>query len=609
MTRDVTIYREALQRFLNDQNYFEPDEFEDADSFLQDIQQNPSPEYKRSCGNKLWRFYTEYLGVRPDIAAEDEEILKHMVETILTEGYAGILLILDEVSLFMKDRVAQRTADEKTLVVLSNRLAKVNKLPIWTVCAAQQALEGQMGVKNIIAEERLKLVELLKNPEEYYTIVLSRVREIKDQAAIGEYYQHYKAGFSAPAIEGEQVFSHFFPFHKSAIEVLRDITYQLTTTRSAIHFMHQTMKHQLKNNGGELIRLWELFDETVEYEEDPSGVHSSLVAIRTKREDEYHAYEVCKRHINSITAARSPLRAHRERAIRIMQTLFLYYLANMPGLTAEDTANAVLLARDEDSDIRENIEHYETLLEELKKEIQQVTRLIDDDGIVRYRFNPVLEGAINPQAEFERARNAAESDERLREESWKHLLALDSWPVKTRQMTIDMSQNVKSPFREISPYVGPWANSSAAKAGDKDLEIIWKGRSINGLIGMRDFTHFLDGPAQQSSSDNDRTGRDFAGQAYSIFTSVCSPIDSDRTGRDFAVLIGLKPLDAVDIGKLLTKSNDGRVILWVPSPLSAGENERLLDFAACRKLISQWSGKDSDDAIAVIHWVNEKLQK
>jgi hypothetical protein len=46
--------------------------------------------------------------------------------------------------------------------------------------------------------------------------------------------------------------------------------------------MHQTLKHQIKVKGTELIRLWELFDEAVRYEEDPSGVHAGLVAIKTK---------------------------------------------------------------------------------------------------------------------------------------------------------------------------------------------------------------------------------------------------------------------------------------------------------------------------------------
>jgi hypothetical protein len=33
------------------------------------------------------------------------------------------------------------------MVVLSNRLAKIHNLPVWTVCAAQQAIESKMGVK------------------------------------------------------------------------------------------------------------------------------------------------------------------------------------------------------------------------------------------------------------------------------------------------------------------------------------------------------------------------------------------------------------------------------------------------------------------------------
>jgi hypothetical protein len=100
--------------------------------------------------------------------------------------------MLDEVSLFMKNRDdAQRADDEKTLVVLSNRLAKVHHLPVWTICAAQQAIESKLGVKNIIADDRLKLVPLLQNDQDYYDIVLNRVREITNPDAIATYYAYY----------------------------------------------------------------------------------------------------------------------------------------------------------------------------------------------------------------------------------------------------------------------------------------------------------------------------------------------------------------------------------------------------------------------------------
>ena len=119
---------------------------------------------RRDCGQKLWDFYRKELKTTPDIPMEAEAVLKHIVETLIASGYEGLLLILDEVSLFMKNRTEdQRVEDEKTLVVLSNRLAKTHCLPVWTICSAQQALESKMGVKNIIANDRLQ--ERLPAPE------------------------------------------------------------------------------------------------------------------------------------------------------------------------------------------------------------------------------------------------------------------------------------------------------------------------------------------------------------------------------------------------------------------------------------------------------------
>lgn len=572
LSEDLDRYRKDLQKFLRDPRFFEEDEFEEVDNFLRDIQQNKSPEYKRSCGNKLWRFYTEYLKVQPQIAAETEDILKHMVKVILDEGYSGVLLVLDEVSLFMKNRDEdQRTDDEKTLVVLSNRLAKVHNLPVWTVCAAQQAIESKMGIKNIIADDRLKLVKLLEEDKDYYDIVLSRVREIKNPGAISNYYIYYKRGFTWPNNIGEKEFGHFFPFHKPAIEVLRSITYELTTTRSAIHFMHQTLKHQIKNKGRELIRLWELFDEAIRYEEDPSGVHAGLVAIKTKREMDYKAYESCKRQIDGLT--KGALKVHRDKAIKIIQTLFLYYIAKtrQQGITSEEIANSVLIERDSEANPDENIQHYETLAENLRKELRQIAQNFDEDNRPRYRFDPVFTG-VDPRDEFRKARDEAESNELMVKESWDHLLSLDEWPIRTRQMTYDLSNGVRSIFRTIAK-------------NDQKIEIIWQGREITGNIGLRDLGRLV--------SEN----------------KTLPAINSDETDQDFAVFIGTRPVSQEVINKFLSNQRkDPRFILWTPGELTTEEHDRLLDFAAYRKLISDWQRKDTEDAISVINWVYNSLQ-
>jgi hypothetical protein len=584
VNEDLDRYRNDLKKFLKSPQFFHEDEFEEVDQFIKDIQANKSPEYKRSCGNKLWRFYTEFLKVQPQIPAESEEILRHMVETVLFEGYSGILLVLDEVSLFMKNRDEdQRTEDEKTLVVLSNRLGKVHNLPIWTVCAAQQQIESKLGVRNIIADDRLKLVKLLEEDKDYYQIVLNRVRTIKDASGIGPYFLHYKKGFSWPSSAGEKDFAEFFPFHKPAIEVLRAITHELTTARSAIHFMHQTLRHQMKEKGKEIIRLWELFDEAVRYEEDPSGVHAGLVAIKTKKETEYRAYEACKRQIDGMT--KGLLKVQRDKAVKTVQTLFLYHIGRtrQQGLTPDEIANSVLIERQPDSNIDENVQHYETLAEGLKKELRQIAQSFDEDKKPRYRFDPVFSG-LDPRDEFSKARNEAESNEQMRKEAWDHLLALDEWPVKTRQMTIDLSNGIRSIFREIAPFVGSWEQQNLIGNVDLDLEVTWLGRQVTGFVAMRDLAKVV--------ADNLRL----------------QPIESDRTDRDFALFVSSRATEAKHIVSLLARYKDSRAIFWTPDDLHTDEKDRLIDFAAYRKLVEDWRGKDTEDAVTIINWVANALR-
>ncbi len=578
---DLHRYKTDLKKFLKDPGYFDEDEFEEADDFIKEIQLNKSPEYKRSCGNKLWRFYTEYLKVQPHIEAETEDILENMVEVILSEGYCGVLIVLDEVSLFMKNRDEnQRIDDEKTLVVLSNRLGKIHNLPVWTVCAAQQAIESKMGVKNIIADDRLKLVQLLQEDKDYYDIVLSRVREIKDIAAISNYYIHYKRGFSWPNSIGQTEFTHFFPFHKPAVEVLRALTYELTTTRSAIHFMHQTLKHQIKSKGNELIRLWELFDEAVRYEEDPSGVHAGLVAIKTKKEHDYKIYELCKRQIDSLT--KGILKFNRDKAIKILQTLFLYHIARtrQQGITPEEIANSVLIEKDREANPEENNQHYETIADNLKKELRQIVQTFDEDHRSRYRFDPVFTG-IDPREEFRRARDEAEGDEVMKNEALSHLIALKEWPVLTRHMSFDMSYGVSSIFCDIAPAK---RDDMFVKHGNETIDITWNGRAISGLISMRDLLR------------------------AAVEHLMLPPIESAETERDFAVFISTKPVSEDNINEILKLCKDPRIILWTPASLTKTEEDCLIDFAACRKLVSTWQGKDTEDAVAVINWVSEKLK-
>ena len=66
--------------------------------------------------------------------------------------------------------------------------------------------------------------------------MLSRVRTITKPESIDAYFEDYRKGFTWPDAIGSETFARFFPFYKPAIDVLRAVSYNLTTLRSSRPF-------------------------------------------------------------------------------------------------------------------------------------------------------------------------------------------------------------------------------------------------------------------------------------------------------------------------------------------------------------------------------------
>lgn len=567
---DFDRYQKDLKKYLKDPKYFDEEEQVELDTFLEELR-NGTASQRKDCGDRLWRFYREYLKITPDIPAETEDVLKHMVERLLSEGYEGVFLILDEVSLFMKSRKgSQRDEDEKTLVVLSNRVAKHHGLPLWTVCSAQQQIESKMGVKNIIANDRLKMVPLLKEEQNFYDIVLTRVRKITDEHAPEVYYEEYKPGFSWVQSAGKDKFTTFFPFLPDSIDVLRALSSHLTTARSSIHFMHQTLKTQCKTKSNDLVSLWQMFDDVVEYSEDPSGTTQGIAAIKTKFEKEWRAYESARKSIG--TATKGHLKVYRSRCEKVLKTLFLYDIAQMAsqGLPVEQVMNCVMEWKDhtkgQEADIADNLDHYESLCEVLDMELPQVRKVGKN-----YKFEPTA-GGVDVRDLYSKARSEAEGDEVRQRQAWEQLLSLESWEIQTPLMQMDLAYGNKSIFHQIAP------------AEQKSFELEWHGRSIKGMVYMRDL-----GDIAKNKS-------------------ALPPINSAETDNDYAVFISNRPCKE-HIAGLADRIKDQRILYWSPDNLSTTERERLIDFAAYRQLVGDYLGKESAEAKDVLTWVADRLKK
>lgn len=570
-TEDFELYKSRLARFLKNPAVFDEEGQEEIQDFLADLQSTSDPGRRRDCGDRLWRFYTEDLKTTPQIPVDSEDVLKHMVQRLLDEGYAGLLLILDEVSLFEQGRTdAQRIEDQKVLEVLSNRLAKVECLPVWTVCAAQQQIESRIaGGRHFLARERLDLVPLLNNPGYYYDIALSRVRTITDPAAVDQYYEDYKRSFSWPQARGKDEFAHFFPFYPPSIDVVRAVSYNLTTVRSALYFMLQALETQRKRGSRELITLWTIFEMVVNYEEDPSNTTRSIANVKTKWPAEWKAYEAAIHQLDTIT--KGPLKVYRNRCEKIIRTLFLYHVANMApnGLSDEELMNSVMEWRDHDkeqqADLRDNLDHYETLTDKVALELAQVSKKGHN-----YQFNPTG-GVKDPRDHFQVARAEAEGNEVLRNQAWEALLDLDGWRVDARLLTIDLAKDIRSIFRDIAP------------ASQADTTVKWHNRQVTGRVFMRDL-------------------RDIAARS-----ALLPQINSAETGLDFHVFVSSTPC-ASELDRLVDTKKDGRVLFWSPDVLSPSELSLLLDFTAYRSLVTDFSGRDTQEAKDVLEWVQNRLR-
>lgn len=571
LENDLKLLGNDLGKFLNDPKEFDEEKRWTLSEFLEKLQNSKDPGILQDCGKRLWDYYEKRRGGVPtNIIPEDPEpLLKHMVEEIMRKGYSGVLIILDEMSLFMKNRDEyQRASDEKILVTLANRLVHYHNLPVWTICTAQQRIESRMGEKNIIANERLKLVPLLNNEEDYYDIVLSRIRKINNVQLIESFWDDYDKGFTWPGNAGRKKFEKFFPFHPVAIDIMKQLSYQLTTIRTGLDILHESLKTQTKKKSDELITLWALFDDIVKYEEDPSGTTKAIASVKTKWYDEWKAYEIAKKRIDSAT--KGHLKVYRNRCMKILKTLFLFHIAKMAphGLSSEEIMNCVMEWKDHDkgqkSDTKDNLGHYEVLLDKIELEISQVTKANN-----RYLFNPVG-GGLDPNDIYNQKRAEAEQSKLLQQHAWEHLLPLDGWEIKTSLATLDLANHVKSIFRGVAP------------SSDQYITVKWHNREIHGRIFMRNLL------------DHESKG------------SLLPSVNSSETGLDFHVFISSSPCENL-IKKFTEKQKDARTVFWSPDELTATEKDLLIDFASYREMIAEYKGKDTDEAREIITWVQNKL--
>ncbi|OPY17362.1 MAG: hypothetical protein A4E69_00025 [Syntrophus sp. PtaB.Bin138] len=490
---------------------------------------------QKDAGRLLMAFY-RHKGLMPKIPTERGERLERSVRDILDAGYEGIFLAIDEMSEYLR-RSKFESDDEDCLLVLSSSLAKAQGLPIWTLVAAQAA---HTNPQKIIGPDRLREEPLEHKAERFRDIVVQRTRTITDQKAVDVYYGGYRSLIPWVKQAASEEFTASFPFPPDAVSVLRQISLRLTGTRSTISFLHRALKSAVEKKENNLIPLWKVFDDLMSYNETPSAAGSGSISIRNKFRGEVAALEAAQATLKRITDGQLSRAQNRSRAERILNTLFLYHIAGVAGLTKEQILDAVCDLKPGEDELEAQLGHYETILEEMKAKLRSQIRFHQG----RFEFLP------KETSQYDDLVHAA--TERLKNDPqllWQKIDRIISY--SDSEAPSDFAGIVPAEDGRLAPF---------------KLER-WHGQERSGRVTIADLTRVK----------------------ASHFE-----VDTHGSEDDFLVILARRPVKEKDVNHFLKDSNDPRLIVWVPADLR--DEERLTLAGVLAHLLVEEENKDTNIA-------------
>lgn len=528
-------YEGSLRKFLSNKRLME--RLPNITSYDTLMNYLRSPEDRRDAATVL-RAFLRHRKATIDLPVERGERLRTAFDTILASGYDGILIIIDEMSEYLA-RTKFPSEDEDCLLTLSSTLAKGQGKPIWTVVAAQTRYTNP---EKIIGPDRMREELLEHKPERFRDIVIRRTRSyridngISSEVDTAAYYQSYRTLIPWVKEATEEDFRAAFPFPSETVDVIRIISRKLTGTRSTIGFLHAALKKAVAENVDELVALWRIFDELMSHEESPSRSSSGVISIKSKFSAEVDALEAAQNILEKVDEGLLGKKAGKRRALRILNTLFLYHLAGYEGLKPEKILDAVCdLKRGTDETAELQVDYYTNILEEMRLKLRQYIRARDG----RYEFVP---------------RDSSELDELIDDAA--EMLRKDQnafWGL----------------FNELSAYNQADLASPVTKYGGSGLvkhNITWHGQERGGRVGMRDMT-----------------GKNAKAETP----------DTYHQEDDFVIILSRRPtLDAEVNSFLQTEEDqpDPRVVAWAMDSPNDDEKRILAFVMACLKVAKDNKG-------------------
>jgi hypothetical protein len=507
-------FRDDLRAFLADKRLMRGLPEYEYDELLKALKDSRE---LRDAGRLLMAFY-RHKNLRPDVPTERGERLERAIKDILDAGYHGVFIAIDEMSEYLR-RSQFTSDDEDCLLTLSSTLAKARGLPVWTLVAAQSE---HTNPKKIIGPDRLREELLEHKAERFRDIVVQRTRSVEDEGAVAVYYNGYKNLVPWVKTTPKEEFEAAFPFPPDAIQIIRSVSTKLTGTRSTISFLHRALKRAVEAGEKDLVPLWRVFDDLMSYNETPSTSSSGAISIRSKFRGEVAALEAAQATLKRINDGQLARPQNRSRAERILNTLFLYHLAGVQGLTKAQILDAVCDLKPNEDELEAQLGHYETILEEMRSKLRNQIRFRED----RYEFVPKETGQYDDLVY--QATDRLKGDPQL------------FWQYFDRLMVFADTDGA-SPFSEFVPE---------EDGRQLQFKVSWHGQERSGRVTAADLKRPNARPAE---------------------------VDTHGNEDDFVVVLARRPMTDKAVEKFLKAdgTSDPRLCVWAPAEPTPEEKATL----------------------------------
>src|SRR5262245_19109423 len=304
---------------------------------------NPSPEdLLDKKGEELFAKAiieaAQLLKIEIPLSRDVRTRFQHIYQQLTSRfDYHGMLFIIDEVKSWQDlhpDGSPGFVEAEHVLETLAFHLPVDDHARIITIIASQSSLPRKLsGGSSVDRFCTFPLFAKEGTEREYDEIVAFRVREVKPDRMleVDQYYNHYFQKFRFLSQTRKEYFRQTFRFQPRCFDTIRNITQELATARSSIHYVYEVLSHRdaLERRG--LIKVCDLMQsenlvkdlQTAVYKEAYQSYQSALHSLPTLFDEE----------------------SDRQIAEDVLKTLFLTHCAspNSPrGLTASELAEACL---------------------------------------------------------------------------------------------------------------------------------------------------------------------------------------------------------------------------------------------------------------------------